>query len=260
MSRLRPSHCHSEPARWSMYRLLFWFPISGRRAARFSANDIRHTKYLVLIILYKPLSLITSLKSAHCLGILSYPAIWSKNFLYIVFFDTHHKSGRIPLRLRWSVQATRECWNIQLNALRRYPVRNSLHLQRNGVKLFTSRWASQRNCWSQCPSICWRWAACDPHLIWLIFVDFGIDPTWTTLIGGDWNLNIEYCNAVLCATILEGELYILSIAKGGKREIASWAAWFPPGNALFGTQVPRTSYPTHPPKLKSYLTVKLNGL
>ena len=68
-------------------------------------------------------------------------------------------------------------------------------------------------------------------------VDFGLDVAWTTLIGGDWSLNIEYCDAVLRAAILEGEVYILTIERGGKREIASWATLFPPGRALFGTQV-----------------------
>ncbi|KAF8806973.1 hypothetical protein BYT27DRAFT_7190678 [Phlegmacium glaucopus] len=62
---------------------------------------------------------------------------------------------------------------------------------------------------------------------------------YTTLIGGDWNLNLEYCNAFLRATVLEGELYILSISKGGKREIASFAALFPPGRAIFATEAQR---------------------
>jgi hypothetical protein len=57
------------------------------------------------------------------------------------------------------------------------------------------------------------------------------------MIGEDWNLNIEYCNALLRAAILEGEVYILIIDKGEKREIASWTVWFPPGRTLFGTQV-----------------------
>lgn len=57
------------------------------------------------------------------------------------------------------------------------------------------------------------------------------------MIGGDWSLNREYCSAVLRAAILEGEVYILTIEMGGKREIASWVVWFPPGRALFGTQV-----------------------
>ena len=56
-------------------------------------------------------------------------------------------------------------------------------------------------------------------------------------MGGDWSLNIEYCNAVLRAAILEGEVYIITIERGGKREIASWAVWFAPGRSLFGTQV-----------------------
>ena len=63
------------------------------------------------------------------------------------------------------------------------------------------------------------------------------DVAWTTLISGDWSLNTEYCSAVLHAAILEGEVYILTIERGGKREIASWVVLFPPGRALFGTQV-----------------------
>ena len=54
--------------------------------------------------------------------------------------------------------------------------------------------------------------------------------------GGDLSLT-DYCNAVLRAAILEGEVYILTIEREGKREIASWAVFFPPGCALFGTQV-----------------------
>lgn len=77
---------------------------------------------------------------------------------------------------------------------------------------------------------------CDAQLI-PISVDFGLDVAWTTLIGGDWSLNIEYCNAVLRAAILEGEVYILTVEKEGKREIASWAVLFPPGRALLRTQV-----------------------
>ena len=50
-------------------------------------------------------------------------------------------------------------------------------------------------------------------------------------------MNTEYCKAVLRAAILEGEVYILSIEREGKREIASWAVLFPPGRALLGTQV-----------------------
>ena len=57
------------------------------------------------------------------------------------------------------------------------------------------------------------------------------------MIGGDWSLNIEYCRAVLRAAMLEGEVYILTIEREGKREIASWTVLFPPGRALFGTQV-----------------------
>jgi len=68
---------------------------------------------------------------------------------------------------------------------------------------------------------------------------FAGDIAWTTMIGGDWTLNTEYSNAILRATILEGELYILTIAKGEKREIASWAAWFPPGRSLFSTEAQR---------------------
>lgn len=71
-----------------------------------------------------------------------------------------------------------------------------------------------------------------------------------TLIGGDWSLNTEYCSAVLRAAILEGEVYILTIERGGKREIASLAVLFPPGRALFGTQVSYTfvdSFQTNQP-------------
>jgi len=61
---------------------------------------------------------------------------------------------------------------------------------------------------------------------------FAGDPAWTTLIGGDLSLNTEYCNAEIRASMLEGEVYILTIEKGGKREIASWAVFFPPGSVL----------------------------
>lgn len=68
---------------------------------------------------------------------------------------------------------------------------------------------------------------------------FAGDVAWTALIGGDWSLNREYCNAVLRAAILEGEVYILTIAKGERKEIASWVVWFPPGRALFKTEAQR---------------------
>ena len=57
------------------------------------------------------------------------------------------------------------------------------------------------------------------------------------MLGGDWSLNTDFCSAVLRATILEGEVHIITIERGGKREIASWAGLFPPGRSLFGTQV-----------------------
>jgi hypothetical protein len=56
-------------------------------------------------------------------------------------------------------------------------------------------------------------------------------------MGGDWSLNTDYCNAVLRAALLEGEVYVLTIERGEKKEIASWTVLFPPGCALFGTQV-----------------------
>ena len=56
-------------------------------------------------------------------------------------------------------------------------------------------------------------------------------------MDGDWSLNTEYCNAVLRAAILEGEVYIVIIEREGKREIASVAVLFPPGRTLFETQV-----------------------
>jgi len=68
---------------------------------------------------------------------------------------------------------------------------------------------------------------------------FAGDVAWSTLLGEDWSLNTEYCNAVLRASILEGEVYILTIERGGKREIASWAVLFPPGRVLFGTEAQR---------------------
>lgn len=71
----------------------------------------------------------------------------------------------------------------------------------------------------------------------MISVGSRTDLTWIISISGDWTLHTEYCNAVLRATILEGELYILTVAKGKKREIASWVSWFPPGSSLFATQV-----------------------
>ena len=57
------------------------------------------------------------------------------------------------------------------------------------------------------------------------------------MLGGDLSLNTEYCGAFLRAAILEGEVYILTIERGGKREIASWAVFYPPGRELFGRQV-----------------------
>ena len=54
---------------------------------------------------------------------------------------------------------------------------------------------------------------------------------------GDLSLNTEYSNAILRAAILEGEVYVLKIERGGKMEIASWAGYFPPGRMLFATQV-----------------------
>ena len=57
------------------------------------------------------------------------------------------------------------------------------------------------------------------------------------LIGEDWSLNAEYYIAVLRAAILEGEAYILTIEREGKRQIASWAVFFPPGHVLFDRQV-----------------------
>ena len=54
---------------------------------------------------------------------------------------------------------------------------------------------------------------------------------------GDSSLNTEYSNAVVRAAILDGEVYVLKIERGGKMEIASWAAFFPPGRSLFGRHV-----------------------
>ena len=65
----------------------------------------------------------------------------------------------------------------------------------------------------------------------------GADIAWITLIGGDESLNTEYCEAVLRAAILEGHVYILTIEREQKKEIASWAVFFPPCYSLFGTQV-----------------------
>ena len=61
--------------------------------------------------------------------------------------------------------------------------------------------------------------------------------TYEVMLGGDLSQSIDYFNAVLRAAILEGEVYILTVERGGKKEIASWAAFFPPGCSLFGTQV-----------------------
>jgi len=71
----------------------------------------------------------------------------------------------------------------------------------------------------------------------ILFVESRIDIIWITSIGGDWTLHTEYCNAILRATILEGELYILTIGEGKEKKIASWVSWFPPGSSLFSTQV-----------------------
>ena len=85
------------------------------------------------------------------------------------------------------------------------------------------------------------------------------------MIGGDWSLNTEYCGAVLRAAILEGEVYILTIERGGKKEIASWIVLFPPGRALFGTQVFFffahfvDSSQTTANQKKNHSAVKLNG-
>ena len=57
------------------------------------------------------------------------------------------------------------------------------------------------------------------------------------MLGEDLSLSTEYFNALLRAAILEGEVYILTVERGGKKEIASWATFFPPGCALFETQV-----------------------
>jgi hypothetical protein len=78
------------------------------------------------------------------------------------------------------------------------------------------------------------------------------------MLGDDLSLSTEYCNAVLRAAILEGEVYILTIERGAKREIATWAVFFPPGCALFGTQVSCAfvnSFQTNP----NHSAVKLNG-
>jgi len=68
---------------------------------------------------------------------------------------------------------------------------------------------------------------------------FAGDIEWLTEIGGDLAFQTEYCNAALRATVLEGELYILTTGLGEKREIASWVSWFPPGNGLFATEAQR---------------------
>ena len=47
--------------------------------------------------------------------------------------------------------------------------------------------------------------------------------------------NSEYCNAVLRAAILEGEVYFLTNGREGTREIQ--VALFPPDRELFETQV-----------------------
>jgi len=68
---------------------------------------------------------------------------------------------------------------------------------------------------------------------------FAGDVSYAVMLGDDLSLSTEYCNALLRAAILEGEVYILTIEKGGKREIATWAVFYPPGCALFGTEAQR---------------------
>lgn len=42
--------------------------------------------------------------------------------------------------------------------------------------------------------------------------------------------------AAIRATALEGELWVLLVTnERGHKEVASCAAWFPPGKSLFGT-------------------------
>ena len=80
------------------------------------------------------------------------------------------------------------------------------------------------------------------------------------MMGGDWSLVTEHCNAILRATIAEGELYILKIERGGKMEIASWAAFFPPCVELFGTQVSCTFVDSFQTNQITLSPVKLSGI
>ena len=59
------------------------------------------------------------------------------------------------------------------------------------------------------------------------------DIAYNAFLGGDWSLQPDFCRAVIRATALEGELYVV---KAGN-EIVSTASWFGPDSYLFKTYV-----------------------
>ena len=62
-----------------------------------------------------------------------------------------------------------------------------------------------------------------------------IDPGCEVYMSGDPSLSYDYWTAYLRATILEGELWVVSILQNGKWEIVSFASWFAPGTGLWNT-------------------------
>ncbi|PPQ82840.1 hypothetical protein CVT25_009215 [Psilocybe cyanescens] len=59
------------------------------------------------------------------------------------------------------------------------------------------------------------------------------------MLGGDLSRSYEYWSSIFRATLLEGELWVVTVDNEGKEEIVSCAVWYAPGRALFATEAQR---------------------
>ncbi|KAK7019677.1 hypothetical protein VNI00_018022 [Paramarasmius palmivorus] len=69
------------------------------------------------------------------------------------------------------------------------------------------------------------------HMVELHVKAYEGDPATGVMLGNDWSLSGDLGQAIIRATLLEGELY--AVKDGDK--IVSYGAWFSPGTGLFAT-------------------------
>ncbi|KAF5329114.1 hypothetical protein D9758_017951 [Tetrapyrgos nigripes] len=58
------------------------------------------------------------------------------------------------------------------------------------------------------------------------------DNPWEVMIGGDWSLSEDLARAMIRATLLEGQIYVVKTQNG---KIVSFGLWFKPQTAIFST-------------------------